>query len=533
MLAATCSCADSPFVGVEDAGSTADAGVASPTTGLHCTGDPDSPGGVTCQQPDAALPSGTGSGSCTPDREFPGSACDPCVGRPAPNDTGAIDKKVLFFAPANYHYGVNQFATALESALTTAGYDVTLVTTVDQGVEFDECNLYRSFKQIWLFLPCNNQQRMDEQSFQAIKKVYEWGSAIVLLTDNHYFAGSNPNTHCNDGDWPGQLSHPSDAVRVAKAILKIGVGYTSYDVTPPPAVNETHPLAQLAGQVSAAITWPQLEIDDKGNPHLQYLPLSYGPDYPEQKMGRWAGLIEVDRDDLKRLALVLTPVYCYHCPPQATSGYDTFYRGVADYFEKQVSAADRKLDVGSEVPGSDPAGAGDQGPGTDPSGAGDPSSAGDPSGANDPSSAANEPRSRARPSEIELWADLLTSDGSRRFDKHRVAHALHELALRRAIDFDQVLPFLEHDAYYVRHHAVMAMGALPHAPTVVRLRALLPGLRRGRLALGIVRSLAAQGDRSASAHLAAALPRIDDPKVRREIIRTLGRFGADDSGSCR
>ncbi|MCB9556327.1 MAG: HEAT repeat domain-containing protein [Deltaproteobacteria bacterium] len=460
--------------------------------GADCVGDPDKPGGVSCAKPG---PPGSGQWvKCRPG-EF-SADCDPCAGQVASSTTNAQDQ-ILFYAPSNYHYGINKYAKAVEAELTAAGYKVTLVTSVQDGVKFDECNLYLSFKQIWLFMPCNNHQTMDNQSFAALKKYYQWGSALVLLTDNHYFTQNNPNTHCSQTSFAGEAgSKVSDAVRIAKEILQINVAYGSYNPTPPQAVNAKHPLASAVSSLTSGVTWTYLQIDEMGNRDVEFLPITYGSG-SSAKSGKWAAVIEVSKPDQVSNALVLSPLYCYHCTIPTASNALAMYRAIANHYELRVTESRRKL-TGQTTGGG----------------------TGNNTFDNRARAAQQQGSHLALESAGKLWVDLFEAD------KHKVARALVALADRDAIDFDTLYSYLGHPSYFVRHHAVLAISLLPREGAVKRLRQALSQEDDQLLLMGIARALSAHNAGEAAPDLLAALRRPLHEKAHRELIDALAGLRA-------
>ena len=224
------------------------------------------------------------------------------------------DKKILLYAPGEYAAG-NKFATGLQDGLKKSGFDVQLVNSVDGIGGQDACKLWTSYKQIWLLLPCNNKQTMSEDSFQAIKKFYEFGGGIVLTADAHFFKGGEANTHCKT-DWGGSVAQPSDAVKIGNSVLGIDLKESAV-VAPGFLANldGNHPLkSTLAGVKS---TWKQ-RIAGSNNPQL--------------KMSGDNGIIEEEvNGGFTRRAVILPAAYSYHSP----GSFDPMI-AIANYLEDKT-----------------------------------------------------------------------------------------------------------------------------------------------------------------------------------------------------
>ncbi|MCB9555814.1 MAG: HEAT repeat domain-containing protein [Deltaproteobacteria bacterium] len=443
---------------------------------------------------------GAGSWNCIVQKEQRKISCtkkdsstplppDPCQGKTSAPAL-ANSKAILFYAPANYKYGVNTYASGVRDLLQAAphNYKVTMVTSVQDGVKFDECNLYRNYKQIWFFMPCNNLQLMDANSFTAVKRFYEYGGGVVLMTDNHYYTDSNPNTHCSYGSlgsdpqaWAGSQQKPSDAVKIAEQVL--GIKLKSDVQYAKPTYNTSHPLAKvmnvygdpsIIGKVDfndpntpnpgIYFSWMQLQIDPAGNKDLQFLPLldvgirQQKETYGVPTGGPWAGLIEVEKPipsstsaaKVKRLALVLTPIYCYHCwswdsSYGSTAGSRGFHTAIANYFEKNVQS---QISSGQPSPAS---------PSTQ------------------PPFAQRAFADAQRDLSERYFSTPVLKLALQDYDKHRIVAALHILTQRRELSADQLIGYFDHPSYFVRHHAVNAIGTLPAPVAIKALQSALSG----------------------------------------------------------
>lgn len=457
---------------------------------------------------------------------------DPCRGKTnAPRAN--YRKKILFYAPANYKYGVNKYATGIRDVLEQSyGYQVTLVTSVTDGVDFDGCNLTRRYRQLWLFLPCNNLQRMDDKSFAALKSFYQFGGGVALLTDNHYFTDNNPNTHCSTSAttsdpgfaWEGSANTPSDAVRIGQMLgVRYTIGYSAGKVN----YAQKHPLVEvferlaprsIAQQTPFDMPWRHIQIEISQNPDAKYLPLLEPRAYTDPKVGpnangRWAAYIDAVKANpldpqfsVRRLAVMISPLYCYHCESPPTidrwrTGTDRgFYAGIAGFFEANARADDmiasRSLPQdGVVVPFKGQAAR----------------------------TAQHQTRDRlafrkfiarwpAAYARYETTAVQRLALGD--YDKHRIARALGTLALRGKISVGELVKYFEHPSFFVRHHALLALTDLPQARSSIA-NALKPQLASatGHKRLYLVRSLIALGDLSA---VLANLRSEKDSKIRQE-----------------
>jgi hypothetical protein len=112
------------------------------------------------------------------------------------------------------------FLDAVKSGFTSNGWQVTEVTSAATvAAPLDACALQRAYEQVWLWLPCNNAQNMDDASFAAVTQFFDTGGGVVLLTDNHYLSPGSPNTHCDASNWKGDGGADADAYRLGQPHL--------------------------------------------------------------------------------------------------------------------------------------------------------------------------------------------------------------------------------------------------------------------------------------------------------------------------
>lgn len=419
---------------------------------------------------------------------------NPCAEAQAAAGDASVDSKILFFAPANYHYGVNRYAQAVAEHLKNNKFDIKLIDKVEDMQTFDECSLYLSFKQIWLFLPCNNMQTMDNNSFEAVKKYYSYGGGLTMLTDQHFFTNNQPNTHCNATNWAGSADKPSDATRVARDILQVPVHFAStWNAGNGINANTTHPLSTALTDLSGNVgSWRSIQMDLANTSNKDFQLLA-DPKTDQTKVAPWFGLIEANRKDatggtIRRLGVLLTPMYNYHGSPAA--GQLSFYGKLAVYFENNVKTVQNKVAGG---PGA-------------------------------LALAGSLKRTLTYPIAISRASIASLRTQLKRSDKHDIVDSLTELARRGEIPPEEIIKYFENESFYVRANAVAAIFDYPDTEKTAKAlhTELIAPQKSDHMLMGIARSLAALHLIDEGEALHKCFEKAEGTAAKREIILALG-----------
>lgn len=131
------------------------------------------------------------------------AAIGPCSGKKKLADIKS-KKQILFYRPADTHGG-SSYIQGVKQILELAGYTVTMADTIKDaagGDKVDECELFARYKQVWMWLACQDQgdsRSMDQDSADAMNLYYKGGGGLVVMTDYHY--NNSGADHCSPTNW--------------------------------------------------------------------------------------------------------------------------------------------------------------------------------------------------------------------------------------------------------------------------------------------------------------------------------------------
>jgi len=410
--------------------------------------------------------------------ENPPAPSGPCENQPAMPVVNA-DHKLLIYAPGEYSNG-NLFATGLQNALVGAGFDVKLINKVDGLNDQNACGLWSNYKQLWLLLPCNSKQTMTDDSFQTVKKFYEFGGGLVLTADAHFFQNTNPNTHCGIADWAGSAGATSDAVKIGSTILGAGIK-TGGALLAPGSQTVAAPL----GLTQLDSTHPlKATLQGISGPWKQGFDAVKNPDF---RIAGSNGLIEQTvSNSLTRRAAIFPNLYSYHSPTTQVKSLVA----LAQYFEDKIRPnSQAKLGL------------------TD-----------------------NDPEKYRVVGENELERATVKSleNNLKSNDKHIVSAALAELSRRGAISPEEIFIFFEHSHRYVKLTTpnAIAMYKNPEAMNAAIKGALAePDLSKDRL-IGLIRAVGKMELSSAADALSVHLNTSKDGETILELASSLAAIHA-------
>lgn len=416
----------------------------------------------------------------------------PCAGRKKNSEANKARDEILFYVPID-RYGGSSYYRGIKEALEGTGYTIQIVNAIDKSVaEFDACNLWANYTQIWMFLPCRDgaeTKSMDANSLDALKLYYTAGGGLVVFTDYHY--DNDGAIHCAPSNW-GESSD----IKNVKEML--GINYTS-DAN---WVNSgyakklnaaaSHPLAPSIARITNI--W-----------NLRIVP-NEGINFTHLDDAKSIGIIERKINKINTMALIISSAYGHEFSIQKhplTTKYPVYMTGaepeafidIANYFRFNLRS-DEELNLIQKTEFS----------------------LLDEFGEEVGTSVSLPYLAALMPPKPELTSQalvkLLTDE-----NPIVVGDALKMLAKREIYGFSDILPFFEHDRFPVRIAAVEATTYVKDTEkTVATIYEILKRSNLSKhLTLGLVRSLGALGLKSSIEVLQDLLNRADNDDVKAEI----------------
>jgi hypothetical protein len=364
---------------------------------------------------------------------------------------------------------------------------------------------------------------MDQASFDAIKNFYQYGGALALMTDNHFYNQGEANTHCDVSNWAGTGGTQSDAVKFGQ-MLGVSFGVSSLGGLNPNANQGQQPAAPQSPSHPLAQAWGSLKWDS----HWVMISVASAPAnaiaLPFQSSGilgslvspsaTYAVLIEnpATTTTLAQTALVMTPPYAFHYA--AGPDADTGYHALADYFEATTAANLSKISHQTQATSN--AGSGSAANGTKLNLVDESTPSTTTTNTTTTASSFNPAAYKAATSSPRAIYDLRLDLNSPQ--KEVVTVALKALAEQQALTADDLMSFMDHPQYIVRLTANMISRSLPRTDMLSKLLAGLHASNRSpTLTISLARSLAAIGATEAIDDLMQAQSTEADPSAKSEI----------------